>query len=221
MLNGLMNRRANSLISSAAADVARHGDVDILIARIFVFLEQRDRLHDLAGLTVAALRDADFHPCLLYGMHRSDAFDGRDLGAADLFHRSDAGADGRAVLMHGAGSAQRHAAAKLCSRELRHVTQIPEQWHVGIAVEGSIFAVYCETDHGSTGQFAIMLSIQRWLMLNDFHIVVAEREMWKSGAAGRRGKPSAPSYNRLAFQEEFWLTTTCATGSKRSTERAN
>src|SRR5208337_3712213 len=55
----------------------------------------------------------------------------------------------------------------------------------------------------------------------DFHILVAEREMWKSEATPA-SVPVRPSYNRLSFhhpllREEFWPTTICGTGSKHST----
>src|ERR1700675_4001519 len=89
----LMDRRPNPLISSAAAEIARHRRVDILVGGIFVVLKKCDRLHDLAGLAVAALRHPDLHPRLLHGMHGRDAFNGRDLGATDVVHGSDAGAD--------------------------------------------------------------------------------------------------------------------------------
>src|SRR6266446_10179607 len=80
----LMDRRANPLISSAAAEIARHGRVDILVGGILVVLKKCDRLHELAGLAVAALRHPDLHPRFLHGMHGRDAFNGCDLAAADL-----------------------------------------------------------------------------------------------------------------------------------------
>ena len=117
----LMDRRPNPLISSAAAEIARHGRVDILVGGILVVLKKCDRLHDLAGLAVAALRHPDLHPRLLHGMHGRDAFNSRDLGATDVAHGSRAGADGRAVLVDSACAAQRHAATEFRSRELGDV----------------------------------------------------------------------------------------------------
>src|SRR5882762_8889266 len=117
MLGRLMNRRPNPLISSAAAEIAGHCRVDILVGGILVVLKKRDRLHDLAGLAVAALWHPDLHPRLLHGMHGRDAFDGRNLGATDLAHGRRAGTDGRAILMHGTCAAQRHAATEFRSRE--------------------------------------------------------------------------------------------------------
>src|SRR2546430_12315872 len=117
----LMDRSPNSLISAAAADITRHRRVDILVGGILVVFEKCDRLHDLAGLAVAALRHPDLHPSLLHGMRGRDAFNGRNLGATDLAHGRRAGTDARAILMHGACAAQRHAATEFGSRELRHV----------------------------------------------------------------------------------------------------
>src|ERR1700690_47615 len=144
-----MNRRPNALIGAAAADISGHGRVDILVAGMLVVLEQRDGLHDQAGLAVAALGNAVLHPSLLHGMQWRDAFNGGDFGAADLFHGSAAGADSRAILVHGAGSAEGHAAAEFRSRELRNVAQIPQQRHVWIAVKGVVFSVHFKTDHWS------------------------------------------------------------------------
>src|SRR5713226_7926711 len=83
MLGYLMDCRPNPLVSAAAAEIARHGRVDILVGGILVVLKKCDCLHDLAGLAVAALWHPDFHPRLLHGMHGRDAFNGRDLGATD------------------------------------------------------------------------------------------------------------------------------------------
>src|SRR6266446_8819356 len=93
----LMDRRPNPLIRTAAAEIARHGRVDILVGGILVVLKKCDGLHDLARLAVAALWHTDLHPRLLHGMHGRDAFNGRDVGATDVAHGSRAGADGRAV----------------------------------------------------------------------------------------------------------------------------
>src|ERR1700731_665226 len=88
----LMNRGPDPLIGAAAADIAGHGRVDILVGGILVVLKKCDRLPDLARLAVAALRYPDLPPRLLHGMHGGDAFNGRDLGATDLAHGSRAGA---------------------------------------------------------------------------------------------------------------------------------
>src|SRR3979411_3048431 len=100
-----MNCRANALVGSAAANVARHSRVDILIARILVFFQQGDSLHDLSSLAVAALRDSNLHPCLLHWMHGCNAFNRCDFGASNLADGSSTRADCRAVLMHRARSA--------------------------------------------------------------------------------------------------------------------
>ena len=44
-----MDRRPDSLVGAAPANVPGHGGVDILIARIFIFFEERDSLHDLVS----------------------------------------------------------------------------------------------------------------------------------------------------------------------------
>jgi hypothetical protein len=49
--------------------------------------------------------------------------------------------------MDGAGAAETHAAAELRSSEPHHVSQVPEQWHLGITVELALGAVDFESDH--------------------------------------------------------------------------
>src|ERR1700758_690430 len=51
-----MNRRADTHVSHAAPDVATHHRIDIGIGWIGEIAQQRGSLHDLAGLTVTALR---------------------------------------------------------------------------------------------------------------------------------------------------------------------
>src|SRR3989475_3251189 len=64
-LGRVLDSLADSHISAAAADVPRHGGVDIAIARVGLGGEQRRRGHDLAGLAIAALRHLQLDPGLL------------------------------------------------------------------------------------------------------------------------------------------------------------
>src|SRR5467141_2926250 len=52
-----LDRRANPLVGTAAADVAGHGLVDLAIGGLRRLGEQAGRLHDLPALAVGALRD--------------------------------------------------------------------------------------------------------------------------------------------------------------------
>ena len=63
-----MNRGANVLIRSTAADIAPHHFVDIGIARVGLLRQQRRGLHDLPGLAVPALRHVAFGPGDLHRM---------------------------------------------------------------------------------------------------------------------------------------------------------
>ena len=73
-------------IGAAAADVAVHVGDDLLARRLLVLRQQLGRLHDLAGLAVAALRHLLGDPGLLQRMAagRRQALDGGDLLALDL-----------------------------------------------------------------------------------------------------------------------------------------
>src|SRR6266702_6704896 len=76
----VLDSLADSHISAAAADVPRHGGVDIAVGRVGVGREQRRRGHDLAGLAIASLRHLEREPGLLYLLAGGGGADGLDLG---------------------------------------------------------------------------------------------------------------------------------------------
>src|SRR3989442_14970985 len=92
-LGRVLDSLADSHISAAAADVPRHGGVDIAIGRVGVGREQRRRGHDLAGLAIAALRHLERDPGLLdlpAGRSGTDGLDGGDALAGRRGDRRDA-----------------------------------------------------------------------------------------------------------------------------------
>src|SRR6202012_2656166 len=66
----LVNGRPDSHVRGAATDVAGHGGVDGLVARLRLPREQRRRGHDLAALAVPALDHVHPDPRLLHGLAR-------------------------------------------------------------------------------------------------------------------------------------------------------
>src|SRR5919205_3712369 len=85
-LGSLLDGGADALIGSATADIACHGVVDVVVRRVRRLLQERRRLHDLAGLAIAALRHIQVAPRLLHRMIAvgRQAFDGRHGFAGDL-----------------------------------------------------------------------------------------------------------------------------------------
>src|SRR5678815_555290 len=57
-----VNRFADARIGAAPADVAVHRGINVGVGRVRLLLEQRRGRHQLAGLTVAALRDVVLDP---------------------------------------------------------------------------------------------------------------------------------------------------------------
>src|SRR5438093_1992757 len=55
LLGRVLDSLADSHVRPAAADVPRHGGVDVAVSRVGVGGEQRRCGHDLAGLAIAAL----------------------------------------------------------------------------------------------------------------------------------------------------------------------
>src|SRR6185503_2289167 len=101
-----LDRLANALIGAAAADVARHGAVDVLVARRWRLGEQPRRLHHLAALTVPTLGHAEPAPGRLDSAadrRAPDRLDGRDRLTGGGRDRCDAGASRGAIQVHGAG----------------------------------------------------------------------------------------------------------------------
>ncbi|MNR44492.1 hypothetical protein D3C85_1632430 [compost metagenome] len=74
----------------------------------------------------------------------ADRFDGGDLGPHHGADRHDAGAHRVAVHVHGAGTAQRHAAAELGTGHAEHVAQHPQQGRVVVHVDLVLGAVDLE-----------------------------------------------------------------------------
>src|SRR5258706_229930 len=104
-MSGLLCRAvhggADALVGATAADVG-HGLIDLLVAGVGGLGERRGRRHDLARLTVAALRHVLHLPRFLHAVARGgcrgrQTFDRRDLGGADGGDREDAGAGRFAV----------------------------------------------------------------------------------------------------------------------------
>ena len=62
---GLPDGGADAGVGAAAADVARHGVVDVAVGGMRVGGEERRRGHDLARLAVAALHHVEVEPGLL------------------------------------------------------------------------------------------------------------------------------------------------------------
>src|SRR5215468_4353684 len=64
LCGSLMDCSANARIGSATTQIAGHHLVDVLVRRCGDRFQKRDRLHDLAGLAIAALRNLVCDPSL-------------------------------------------------------------------------------------------------------------------------------------------------------------
>ena len=144
-----MDGPSNARVGTAAADVAGHRFIDVLVGRLGILVQQDGGAHDLSGLAVAALRDVDFDPGALHGMGivARKAFDGGDVLAGNAGERRYARADRDAVKMDGAGSAKRHAAAEFCAGEAEGIANHPQKWRGWIVVHGNRFPIQGEGSH--------------------------------------------------------------------------
>ena len=119
------------------------------IGRLRRGCQQGGRLHDLPGLAVAALRHAVVAPRDLHRMiaGRMQPLDGGDVLAVDIGQRGDAGPDRVPADMHGAGAAERRAAAEFGAGQADLVAQEPKQRQRRIAVIALARAVHVDGNH--------------------------------------------------------------------------
>src|SRR5882762_1721626 len=146
-LGGVLDSLADSHISATAADVPRHGGVDIAVGRVGLGGEQRRCGHDLAGLAIAALRNLQLDPGLLdllAGGGGTDSFDRSDALAGRGRDRRDARAHGLAVEVDRARAAQSEAATEFRAGHSEHIAQHPEQRRVVVDIDAAGFAVDCQ-----------------------------------------------------------------------------
>lgn len=134
---------ADAQVSAAAAEVAVHGFIDVLVCRLGVPGEQSSGRHDLAGLAVTALGHVHFEPGLLQGsgVVGREAFERGDAVVGRGGERSEAGARGFAVEVNGAGAALADAAAIFRGVKVEHVADDPEKRGIGRRVDDSGTAV--------------------------------------------------------------------------------
>src|SRR6267142_2399939 len=146
-LGGVLDSLADSDIRAAAADVSRHGGVDVAIGRVRLGGEQRRCGHDLAGLAIAALRHLQLDPGLLDLLARgggTDSFDRSDALAGRGRDRRDARAHRLAIKMDRARAAQSEAATEFRAGHSEHVAKHPEQRRVVVDIDAAGFAVDCQ-----------------------------------------------------------------------------
>ena len=116
--DGLLDCVADPVVGAAPAQIACHRLIDLLVSRTRMLLQQRRGRHQLPGLAEPALRHAELDPRLLQWMAavRREPLDRDEFGIRGAAYRCHAGADHLPVEMHGAGPAERFAAAVLGAR---------------------------------------------------------------------------------------------------------
>src|SRR6266702_4601388 len=141
----------NVRVGAAAADVARHGVLDVFVAGADWLLEQGDGAHDLATGAVAALVAVMLNKSSLHGMQiagLTEAFDGGDL--VTLVHQSkgETAVDAPSIHMHGTRAALAMIAALFCAGKVDPLAQCVEQGRTRIeASQFVFFAVDAKSQH--------------------------------------------------------------------------
>src|ERR1700761_7951726 len=120
-----VDRLADAQIRAASAQIAIHRRVYVLVGRVRVRTEQGGSRHNLAGLTVATLRNVNLAPSLLQGMRAigRKAFDGGDVRVLRTPDGCQAGAHGFAAKMYRTGAALANATAVFGSVEIEDIAK--------------------------------------------------------------------------------------------------
>src|ERR1700756_2617139 len=163
-MNGLPDAR----VGSAAADIAAHRLINILVGWFWNLGQQHRRAHNLPGLAIAALRHVQLNPRLLQGMRQvsGQPLDCRYVLSLRSGQRSNTRANRLSCQVYGARSAERHSTAEFCSRQSQRVPQHPQQRSRWIDVHVDSFPVYGETGHTLLllhyGEMATLVSLGWW-----------------------------------------------------------
>src|ERR1700691_3057299 len=147
---GVLDRSADADISPAAAEIARHGRVNVRIVRVRVAVKQRRGRHDLASLAIAALGHCIFHPGLLdlSAVGRTtNSFNGDDGAGADIANGQLTRTHRLAPHMHGADAAWGDAAAIFGADQIEMVAQHPQKRRVLRRIDLARLSVDCESEH--------------------------------------------------------------------------
>src|SRR5258705_7028341 len=157
----------NARVGPAAADVARHGGVDVSVRGLGLDGEQGGCAHDLAHLAVTTLGHVQRRPGRLHLLadgRGAEALDGRDLLAHGQRGGRAARAHRLAVDVHGAGAAEGHPASELGAGQAESVAQDPEQRRGRVGVDTSRLAVDIESDHALLPPDGWAAEPTRWMV---------------------------------------------------------
>jgi hypothetical protein len=145
-----MDGGTDANVGGAATDVAVHGKIDIAIRWFWIEAEQRRGAHDLAGLTVTALRNIQGYPRLLHGgaLFAVQALDRRDFAGTDRRDGKRARAHRLAIDVDRARAALSDATSVFCARETRAIANCPQQRCPGIDIYLMTLSVDLEHERG-------------------------------------------------------------------------
>jgi hypothetical protein len=114
---GVLDRPDDVLVAGAAADIAGDAHPDLLLARLWIFLQEPMRAHNHAGGAEAALQAMHHAEAFLQRRQRAvgvrHAFDRGDIGAVGLHCEHRAALHRHAVDIDGAGAAMGGLAANM------------------------------------------------------------------------------------------------------------
>jgi hypothetical protein len=124
-------------ISGTTADVARHGSINVGIARIRVAAQKGCSTHDLASLTVTALGYVFVYPGLLNGVQYTaigKTFNGSDSLVGQVTYRNLAGSHRSTIKVNSAGSTLGNTATVFGPYQAQLVAKYPKERGRGVKI---------------------------------------------------------------------------------------
>jgi hypothetical protein len=135
---GYLHSRDNARVCTASADIALQGAPDFRFAGVRSLFQKAHTGEDHSGSAIAALHSVGLDEGFLQRMEAAvfrQSLDGGDVFTRNLGDGRDAGAHGRAIDEHGAGSAMAFATAIFAAGKFQFVAEDPEQEAVGVELE--------------------------------------------------------------------------------------
>jgi hypothetical protein len=134
LLCGSVDGAPDALIGSTTTKVPGERSIDIRISGSRVLRQESGSRHQLPRLTIPTLGDFFGDPGALQGMAavKGETLNRRHRPISKGGNGSLARADGRTAQMHGTGTTESDAAAKLGASQPKKITQRPEEGHVRV-----------------------------------------------------------------------------------------
>src|SRR5271154_6242120 len=209
----------NAQVRSTPAQVVGQCLLDLRLGRIFVRRDERRCLHDHAVDAVAALHGLFIDECSLQRMRffrRAKSLESHNAVADRADGGKNAGADGAAVEMYGAGAALAEAAAEARAVQTEIVTQRVQQRHRWI-VDGQLHGCAVDVERDGLSHDGRSITTSRLSSMN----IASHRHACLAANACGCACMSGLVPDARATARQTWLTCSSALRTSREATHAD